>query len=999
MKGLESALVIGAGIAGIRASLDLVESGFKVYLCDRSPYIGGTLVQSDKWFPDNHCGMCQLLPVFSRDSSSQYCLRQGLLHPDIELLPLSEVVKVEGKAGDFRITLKSRPSGVNQDLCLGCGLCTQVCPVEVPNEFNQGLDKRKAIYTPHPWLSTYIIDWDSCTECGNCVETCPSKAISLIKQEDIKELRVGAIILSTGFEGFDPRSATQYGYKRYPNVITSIELERILSPNGPTNGKLLRPSDGKLPESIAFLQCVGSRDVERNYCSSACCMYAIKEASLIKEANSGAEIYIFFMDLRNFGKGFYRYYEQTKEKCGINFVRSRIPVVKEEPKSRNLILPFKAEDGSITQRQFELVVLSVGQTPSPRLKELSSILGVKLNKHGFCWTDKFSPVETSEEGIYVCGSASGPKDISDTLVEASAAARQISRWGGKSKAMEDKSPGTTPEEARIAIFLCNCGGEIASVIDLKEMAKFSQELPGVICVEEVSYLCQKEILTSMKKKIEECQANRAILATCIPFIRNRLPQQVAADTGLDPSLVQSLDIREGAAWIHKDSPKQATGKARSLLSMAVERLRCQVPLPLAATPINQKALIIGGGLAGLTSALSLAEQGIEVHLIEKSARLGGNLKDIYFTLEGNDPQRLLDELTKKVEANSLIHLYEESEVVEVKGYAGDFTATIKDKEGGPEVIGIGAIIIATGGQEWQPTEYLYGQDERIITQKELEKRLSSGELDPKGLNSIVMVQCVGSRENERPYCSRLCCSQALKNSLILKEQNPEMDIAILYRDIMSYGFNEEFYTQAREKGIKFIRYEPEEKPEVKLKEGKLEVKVDELVLGGKLMMEPDLVVLSPAIIPQDNRKLSQMLDVELSEEGFFQEAEAKFRPVEFSKDGIFLCGLAHSPRNIRETIIQAQAASQRAISMLASGQLQSGRTVSEVNERWCAGCEVCVQVCPYKARVMDVEKGVVVVRETLCRGCGACVAACPSGAARLRGFTGKQVLSMIDALA
>lgn len=997
-------LVIGAGIGGIKCSLDLAESGFKVYLCDRSPNIGGTLSQLDKWFPDNHCGMCQILPIFSRDESSQFCLRRGLVHPNIELWPLTEVEKVEGEAGDFLVTLSIRPRGVKEELCIGCDLCAQVCPIEVENEFNEGLVMRKAIYLRHPLAmpNTYTIDWDSCTKCGDCVGRCPTAAIDLSQEEEIRKLRVGAIVLATGFEEFRPQPLTQYGYKRYPNVITSIELERMLSASGPFEGKLVRPSDGQAPRSMAFLQCVGSRDRERDYCSSACCMYALKEAMLAKEANPDLDIHIFFMDLRAFGKGYHRYYEKAKEDFGVKFTRCRIPQIKQDPKRQNLLLTAKAENG-LERHEFELVVLSIGQTPSPRFLRLSQILGIELNRWGFCETGEFAPVETSREGIYVCGSASAPKDIADTLVEAGAAACQASILLSSHR-NELVGPKVYPEEldiseeeARVAIFLCRCGEEIASAVNMEDMVQFARGLPEVVYAKETPYLCLKDNLEGVKRSVKDEKANRVVLAACSALPYERLFVDAIREAGLNPSLLELVDLREQLSWIHKDRQREATEKGKSLLAIALEKVRAQEPLPLLWHGVEHQALVIGGGLAGLTAALSLAEQGFEAHLVERTAELGGNLRDIYTTLDKGDPQALLKDLVKKAEQNPLTHLHKETEIVRASGYAGNFEVVLRDKDSTLLPIKVGAIIIATGGEAHEPTEYLYGQSEKVITQRELERGLASGKLDPKGLRSVVMIQCVGSRDEERPYCSRVCCTQALKNALNLKEKNPEIDIFVLYRDVMSYGFKEEYYSQAREKGVLFINYEVAHKPQVEISGEALEVQVFEPVLGGNLKIVPDLVVLSPAMVPNDNRELAQMLDLELTEEGFFKEAEIKFRPVDFLTDGIFVCGLAHSPRGIAETISQAQAAGQRAASLLARERLESGRIISEVNERRCSGCELCISVCPYSARAKDEERGVVLVIGALCQGCGACAAICPNGAAKLRGFTERQVFSMVDA--
>jgi len=850
---------------------------------------------------------------------------------------------------------------------------------------------------------SYTIDWDACTKCGACVEKCPTNAIDLSQQEEAKELAVGAIVLAAGFEEFDPGPWTQYGYGRYPNVVTSIELERMLSTTGPSAGELVRPSDGEPPTSIAFLQCIGSRTRERDYCSSACCMYALKEAMLVKERNPELDVNIFFMDMRAFGKGYHRYYEQAQNDYGVNFSRCRIPALKQDPKTKNLFFTARSEDGRPERRDFELVVLSVGQTPSPRFQELSQILGLELNRWGFVRTKSLSPVETSRDGIYVCGSAAAPKDITDTLAEASAAACQVSKLLSSQrnrsivKRTFPEEIDLSEEDTRIAIFLCRCGEEISSAVDTGELVEFAKALSGVVHIEEVPYLCLNGAIEEMTERIKDERANRVIIAGCSAAPYRRLFTEAIRDVGLNPSLLELVDLRGQLSGTQQDQ-KRATEKAKILVSIALEKVKAQRPLPTTtAQPVERRALIVGGGLSGLTAALSLAEQGFEVHLVERAPELGGHLRHIYTVLDGADPQALLHESITKAEANPLVNIHSETEVAEASGYAGNFTVTLNEKGSPLEPMKVGTIVIATGAQEYEPSEYLYGQSDSIITQQEMERRLASGDLDPQKLNSVVMIQCVGSRNDERPYCSRVCCAQALKNALTLKETNPDVNMLVLYRDLMSYGFQEEYYTRAREEGIIFINYDLEHEPEVTVGANGLEVTIMEPTLGGSLQTEPDLLVLSAAIVPNDNGLLAQMLGLERTEDGFFKEAEVKFRPVDFLTDGIFVCGLAHSPRNITESVAQAQAAAQRAASILSRERLESGRVVAEVNERRCSGCELCISVCPYNARFKDEDKGVVVVVEALCQGCGACAATCPNSAAKIRGFTDSQVLSMVDA--
>ncbi len=996
-----SVLVVGAGVGGIRAAFDLAESGFKVYLVDRSPSIGGTLSQLEKWFPDNQCELCKLLPVFSRDECSQFCLRRDMFHPNIELIPGTTIEKVEGEAGSFNISLKTESRWVKSERCTGCGLCVDACPVEVPDEFNEGLQNRKAIFVRNPQAipNIYTIDREHCTKCGKCLEVCPTSAIDLDLPDESRQLSTGAIIVSTGFEEFDSTQIGQYGFGRHPNVLNNIQLERILSSGSSSEGRLARPSDGETPQKVAFLQCVGSRDMKRNYCSTACCMYALKEAMLIKEQNPNTEVTIFYMDLRAFGKGYYRYYLQAKE-MGINFTRCRISTLRENPQTKNLFLLARAEDGSSISSEFDLVVLSAAQRPSPHTTELSQVLGVNLNRWGFVESQDFWQVRTSREGIYACGSAAAPADISDTVIQASAAACQASvllssaRNQLVGKKAEPSEPASTDEDARLAVFLCQCGEEIASAVDLEQVAAFAQGLPGVAHVESIPYLCLPETLDEVKKTVTKSGANRVVIAACAPYHYQRLFNEAMRDVGLDSSLWQLVNFREQIAWVHKDSQALATDKAKSALAMAAEKLREQELLTAPSAPVNHQGLVIGGGISGLVAALRLAGQGFEVHLVERSAELGGHTRDKHYSLGNEDPQAFLKDILEKVKSNSAIHLYLESEVVEITGHAGNFQTRVKT---GEEVTSIehGTIIISTGAEDYQPTEYLYGQDERIITQKELQKRLAEGTLEKP--STIVMIQCVGSRNDDHPYCNRTCCSDAIVNALKIKEQSPETEVIILNRDIMTYGFLEEHYTRAREAGVLFTRYELGAEPEVEIEDKTVLVQVDDPVLGGRLEIEADLLVLSTGIVPGDNRELAGLLSLELTEDGFFKEVDTKFRPVDSLIDGIFICGLASAPRNLDEEIAQAEATAQRAATILAKEQLESGRIVSEVNARKCSGCGLCVTACPYNARWLDDEQKVAVVAEALCQGCGACVALCPNGASKLRGLKDKQFFSMIEA--
>jgi heterodisulfide reductase subunit A-like polyferredoxin len=842
-----------------------------------------------------------------------------------------------------------------------------------------------------------------CSECQECVRACLARAIDHEMQDEELELNVGAVILSPGGEIIEPAALAYYGYGRYPNVVTSIQFERILSASGPYQGHLVRPSDGKEPRRIAWIQCVGSRNLRlgHDYCSSVCCMYAIKEAVIAREHSHGPlETTIFFMDMRTYGKDFERYYRRAEEEHGVRFVRSRIYNV-EEADNGNLRIRYVLPGGQVQEEEFDLVVLSVGFTAGEKARELASRLGVETDSFGFCRFNEFSPGVTSVPGIFAGGVFAGPKDIPETVTEASAAAGCVSRLLSAARGSETRVKEYPPERPvhkqppRVGVFVCHCGINIGSVVRVPEVVEYAKRLPGVVYAREFLFTCSQDSVEEIKKCIHEHRLNRVVVASCTPRTHAPLFQGVMREAGLNPYLYEHVNIREHSSWVHRDRPEEATEKARDLVRMAVARVRLLAPIAQTYTGINKSALVVGGGVAGMTAALSLAEQGFAVSLVEKGAVLGGNARHLYYTLQGSDPQQFLAGLVEKVTGHPQIQVYTGSEVVEAGGYPGNYHSRIRTPEKEVE-INHGAVVLATGAREARPREYLLGQHDRVMTQRELEERIYRGEVE--GLNTVVMIQCVGSRDDERPYCSRICCSHALKNALKLKEKNPRVNIYVLYRDIRVYGLNEQYYTQARQKGIIFIRYDREKKPVVEAAGGGLVVRVVDPILGVELAVEPDALVLSTGVEPgEDNGKLSQLFKVPLNSDGFFLEAHMKLRPVDFAAEGLYLCGLAHSPKLVGESITQANAAAMRAVTLLARDRLANVAITATVNPRRCVGCGVCVQVCDYQARSIDPLRRVAEVNEALCQGCGACVAACPNGASQQKGYEKAQLLAMLEA--
>ncbi|MEJ2430711.1 MAG: FAD-dependent oxidoreductase [Deltaproteobacteria bacterium] len=1135
-KKIGSALVVGAGISGIRSALDLAELGYQVKLIDRAANLGGTLAQLDYQFPSDHCGMCKMLPLVERDSSSQYCLRKGLFHENIDIMLNTELVGMEGEPGKFEVTLRQKPAVVDPGLCIGCGECSRVCPVEVADEFNAGLAKRKAVYlpVPHNIPNNYVVDLDSCTLCGECEKICPTKAIDfrwearrqfrilvvddeLIVRDSLKDwlvedgfdvetadsgadalekmakqsyqlmlldikmpemdgvevlkrskdmrpelpvvmmtayatvetaveamkigaldylmkpfdpetlvplvvklyenlertgefnLEVGAVILAAGFGSFDPagNGSNTYGYGEIPNVVTSIEFERIVSGAGPYQGKLVRPSDGKEIRKIAWLQCVGSRDVhaDADYCSSICCMFSLKEALLAKERSNGqVEATIFYMDMRTFGKDYQRYRDKAEKEHGVRFQRSRVHSVEQKELGGDPRIVYTDIDGTGREQIFDLVVLAAGQRPPAGSDILAETTGVELNQWGFCQLKPFSLSLTDRDGVYVAGSFSGLRDISESVIQASSASFKASglihsKGGGLAETKESKVAfrDVSREPPQVMVALCTCGDSLVQAAQMKEVESFVSDLDSVSHVHRFTSICTQEGWSQLEQALEESGANRLLIGSCMPYVYTRKLRDLGANTGLNPALVEIVDIRTSVFPGNNFSQEQASREIRLALAMGVGKLKGMDPSVSTARPITQKALVVGGGIAGMTSALGIADHGFEVFLVEKAEGLGGNLRHLYRTLEGNSPQELLEQTISKVQRHPNIHLHMNSRVLHSHGRVGRFITTIEKEDGSGETLEHGVTILATGGKEATTESYGYGQSESIVTQHQLEEQLHSGQINPTELGVVAMIQCVDSREEPRNYCSRICCSSALKNALYLKEQNPEIDIYILYRDIMAYGFLEAYYTQARQAGVIFIQYDLENKPKVNVDNGRVSTVVTDPILGREVVVETDVLVLSTGIVSDGQGQLAEIFGVETNQDGFFQEAEYKWRPVDFLREGIFTCGMSHSPRNITESIAMAEATAQRALRILTSSRLTAASTVAEVRYSLCSLCEKCIEACPYGARWRDEDEGKIMVDELSCQGCGSCAAVCPNSASVLRGYQDQQIFSVIDA--
>ncbi|MGB7093102.1 MAG: hydrogenase iron-sulfur subunit [Anaerolineales bacterium] len=987
-----SVLVIGGGIAGIQSALDLAEAGAQVYLVEKEATIGGLMAVLDKNFPTLDCSICIEAPKMSEVD----------LHPNIQIISPAEVVKVDGQVGDFQVQIRRKARFVT-DECTRCGDCATICPVVMPNEYDSGMAARKAIFTPIPQSipGTYLVDIENCLNdppnylpCDRCVQVCPPKSIDfLMPRETIETIVVSAIILAIGYDMFDPRKMPEYGYGKHPDILTALEFERLVNSAGPTGGEIVRPSDGEHPDNILFVLCVGSRDHRfYHYCSRFCCMYSIKHA--YQALDHGIEdVSVLYMDVRAFGKGFDGFWKRTEIE-GAKFLRGRPARISPNGNGNIQVLYEDTDLSTRMETEYDMVVLANAVAPQEGLAELAQRLNIEVDEDGFIRADEIlgGLVMTTRPGIYVAGCVSGPKDIPDSVSEASAAAALAlshlteRHWPEPIEvvAIEDI------ETPRVGVFVCHCGSNIAGVVDVVQVVDFARGLPDVVFASHQMFSCAGNTQQEIEAAIKQEKINRVVVAACSPKTHESIFRGVMLRAGLNPYLLEMSNIRNMDSWVHKHEKEAATQKANDMVRMAVEKARRLTPLESSELPLIQKALVIGGGIAGMTAAVAIADQGFETHLVEQEGRLGGLLNELDEVAPANIQANMLLETKTRQLFESGVHVHLESGITSIGGVVGNFRSTLMDGSG----LDVGAIVVATGSRPYQPVEFNYGQDPRVITNLEMEDLLQDGVPDAE---RITFIACVGARQGAIG-CSRYCCTSMIAQALRLRKMGKK--VRVLYKEMRTYSRNaEELYEEASRAGVQFFRYDPDQPPQEKITWQDAHLEFYDQLLRVKLRIPTDLVVLVVGLHPTTD-SLADQLKLSRSDDGFYMELHPKLGPVQTAVQGVYLAGTSQGAKDVRESMAQALAAAGKAGALLARGKIEKEPLTARLIPDLCSGCMRCVKVCPYSA-IEQIGKpgkdGTVRILEAACMGCGTCAAECNFSAIEMPYFTKDQIMAQIEA--